>query len=263
MNTLSDKLEGILDPSSRDSEVLSQIDPDKLPRHIAVIMDGNGRWAKQRRLPRVAGHRAGIKSVRAILETAARLSIEILTLYAFSAENWKRPASEVDTLMTLLREYLRRELPVIGKNDIRFTAIGRLDDLPSSVQEELRFAEKETRNNQGTLLLVALNYSGRLELVDAVNRLLKDRTPYPIVEEDIDQALYTSGLPDPDLLIRTSGEMRVSNFLLWQIAYAEMYVTDVMWPDFRTSHLLEAILEFQRRERRYGGVRSSSFQSTT
>ena len=262
MNSLFSKFEGVFDPSSREAELLSRIDPTKLPRHIAVIMDGNGRWAKQRNLPRVAGHRAGISSVRTIVETAARLSIPVLTLYAFSAENWKRPRDEVNTLMALLKEYLRKELSTIHQNDIRFKAIGRIDELPSSVQKELKFAEEETRNNRGTRMVVALNYSGRLELVDAVNHLLKNRTRYPISEEDIENSLYTGGLPEPDLLIRTSGEMRVSNFLLWQIAYAEIYVTEVLWPDFRGIHLLEAVLEFQRRERRYGGIRSPSFQST-
>jgi undecaprenyl diphosphate synthase len=211
--------------------------------------------------PAISRHRAGINAVRAVVETAARLPISVLTLYAFSAENWKRPRSEVTTLMNLLKEYIRKELSTIHKNDIRFLTIGRIDELPDSVQKELRLAEEETRENRGTKMVVALNYSGHLELVDAFNQLLKDGVSYPISEEEIEKNLYTVGLPDPDLMIRTSGELRVSNFLLWQIAYAEIYVTEVLWPDFRGIHLLEAILEFQQRERRYGGIRFASFHS--
>ncbi len=261
MNGLVKKFETVFDPSSPEAKLLERIDSSKLPRHIAVIMDGNGRWAKQRKLPRVAGHRAGIDAVRAVVETAARLPISVLTLYAFSAENWKRPRSEVSMLMKLLKEYIRKELSTIHKNDIRFLTIGRIDELPRSVQKELRLAEKETRGNRGTKMVVALNYSGRLELVDAFNQLLKEGVPYPISEDNIEKSLYTVGLPEPDLMIRTSGEMRVSNFLLWQIAYAEIYVTDMLWPDFREIHLLEAVLEFQQRERRYGGIRFASFHS--
>ncbi len=261
MNGLVKKFESVFDPSSPEAQLLEQIDSDKLPRHIAVIMDGNGRWAKQRKLPRVAGHRAGINAVRAVVETAARLPVSVLTLYAFSAENWKRPRSEVTTLMSLLKEYIRKELSTIHQNDIRFLTIGRIDELPDSVQKELRLAEEETRGNRGTKMVVALNYSGHLELVDAFNQLLKDGVPYPISEEDVEKNLYTVGLPDPDLMIRTSGEMRVSNFLLWQIAYAEIYVTEMLWPDFRGIHLLEAVLEFQQRERRYGGIRFASLHN--
>lgn len=261
MNSLVKKFEPIFDPSSPEAQLLERIDSDKLPRHIAVIMDGNGRWAKQRKLPRVAGHRAGIEAVRAVVETAARLPISVLTLYAFSAENWKRPRSEVSTLMKLLKEYIRKELSTIHENDIRFLTVGRIDELPDSVQKELRLAEEETRENKGTKMVVALNYSGRLELVDAFNKLLQDGVADPISEDNIEKSLYTVGLPDPDLMIRTSGEMRVSNFLLWQIAYAEIYVTEVLWPDFRGIHLLEAVLEFQQRERRYGGIRFASFHS--
>ncbi len=261
MNVLVKKFKAIFDPSSPEAEILERIDSNKLPRHIAVIMDGNGRWAKQRKLPRVAGHRAGINAVRAVVEAAARLPISVLTLYAFSAENWKRPRSEVSTLMNLLKDYIRKELSTIQKNGIRFLTIGRIDELPDSVQKELRLAEEATRDNKGTKMVVALNYSGRLELVDAFNQLLKEEVPYPISEDTIEKRLYTVGLPEPDLMIRTSGEMRVSNFLLWQIAYAEIYVTEVLWPDFREIHLLEAILEFQQRERRYGGIRFTSFQN--
>ncbi len=261
MNRLVKKFKSIFDPSSPEAELLERIDSNNLPRHIAVIMDGNGRWAKQRKLPRVAGHRAGIKAVRAVVEAAARLPISVLTLYAFSAENWKRPRSEVSTLMNLLKDYIRKELSTIQKNGIRFLTIGRIDELPRSVQKELRIAEEETRDNKGTKMVVALNYSGRLELVDAFNQLLKEGVPYPIGEDHIEKSLYTVGLPEPDLMIRTSGEMRVSNFLLWQIAYAEIYVTEVLWPDFREIHLLEAVLEFQQRERRYGGIRFDSFHN--
>ncbi|MDA2935084.1 isoprenyl transferase [Acidobacteria bacterium AH-259-D05] len=262
MSELVKKFEGIFDSSSPEVELLKHLNSDKLPHHIAVIMDGNGRWAEQRNLPRVAGHRAGIEAVRAVVETAARLSIPVLTLYAFSAENWKRPLSEVRTLMSLLREYIRKELPTIHQNNIRFQTIGRINELPSSVRRELKTAEEETRTNSGTRMIVALNYSGRLELVDAFNHLLENRAHSPISEDDIEKSLYTTGLPEPDLLIRTSGELRVSNFLLWQIAYAEIYVTEVLWPDFRGIHLLEAVVEFQRRERRYGGIRFASLQST-
>ena len=261
MNGLVKKFEEVFDPSSPEAELLERIDPNKLPRHIAVIMDGNGRWAKQRKLPRAAGHRAGIKAVRAVVETAARLSVPVLTLYAFSAENWKRPHNEVSMLMKLLKEYIRKELRTIHQNDIRFLPIGRIDELPATVQKELRLAAEETKSNKGTKMVVALNYSGRLELVDAFNHLLKSGASYPLSEDDIENSLYTVGLPEPDLMIRTSGEMRVSNFLLWQIAYAEIYVTEVLWPDFRGLHLLEAILEFQKRERRYGGLRFSSLHS--
>ena len=244
-------------PGTAEADLLKAIDPKRLPRHVAVIMDGNGRWARERRLPRVAGHRAGIESVREIIETSARLGLEVLTLYAFSVENWKRPQSEVRTLMSLLKEYVRRELNRLAEANIRFLAIGRVDELAPSVRHELDRAMSRTAGNTGMLLNVALNYGGRAELVDGFNRLLAQRNGDrgPITEEVISGALYTAGIPDPDLLIRTSGEMRVSNFLLWQIAYSEIYVTPTYWPDFRRRHLLEAILDYQRRERRYGGIR--------
>ena len=211
-----------------------------------------------RKLPRVAGHRAGIESVREIVESSARLGLEVLTLYAFSVENWKRPHSEVRTLMNLLKEYIRLELNNVHKNNIRFQAIGRIQDLEESVRTELYRAMDATKENTGMLLNVALNYSGRAEIVDTFNRLFlevkQNGHKPPISEELISQFLYTSGIPDPDLLIRTSGEMRISNFLLWQIAYSEIYITPTYWPDFRRKHLLEAILEYQQRDRRYGGV---------
>ena len=252
------ELEGFAKPGSQEADLLKQIDRNRLPKHVAVIMDGNGRWAGMRKLPRVAGHRAGIESVRDIVESSARLGLEVLTLYAFSVENWKRPRREVRTLMNLLKEYIRLELKSVHKNNIRFQAIGRIQELDESVRIELQRAMQTTKGNTGMLLNVALNYSGRAELVDTFNRLFREfkqngHKP-PISEELISQSLYTSGIPDPDLLIRTSGEMRISNFLLWQIAYSEIYITPTFWPDFRRKHLLEAILEYQRRDRRYGGI---------
>jgi len=252
------ELEDFAKPGTPEADLLKQIDKKRLPKHIAVIMDGNGRWAGMRKLPRVAGHRAGIESVREIVESSARLGLEVLTLYAFSVENWKRPHSEVRTLMNLLKEYIRLELNNVHKNNIRFQAIGRIQDLEESVRTELYRAMDATKENTGMLLNVALNYSGRAEIVDTFNRLFlevkQNGHKPPVSEELISQFLYTSGIPDPDLLIRTSGEMRISNFLLWQIAYSEIYITPTYWPDFRRKHLLEAILEYQRRERRYGGI---------
>ncbi len=252
------ELDGLARPGTVEAGLLRKIDQTRLPRHVAVIMDGNGRWAGARSLPRVAGHRAGIESVREIVEISARLGLEILTLYAFSVENWKRPRSEVRTLWNLLKQYVRRELKNIHRNNIRFQTIGRTQLLEESVRLELDRATRTTASNTGMLLNVALNYSGRAELVDTFNRLLAEygRNGHrnPVNEETISSRLYTAGLPDPDLLIRTSGEMRISNFLLWQIAYSEIYITSTFWPDFRRRHLFEAIVEFQSRERRYGGI---------
>jgi undecaprenyl diphosphate synthase len=249
-----------LKPSDLAEErLLLELDADRLPQHIAVIMDGNGRWAQRRHLPRVAGHRAGVQSARTVIETCARLGIPALTLYAFSMENWRRPKAEIDFLMRLLREYLRKELPTIHRNNIRMLVIGRSDQLPQEVRADIDRAMELTAGNTGMKLAVALNYGGRAELVDAFNRIL-DRVRNNglanacVDEELISQHLYTAGLPDPDLLIRTSGEMRVSNFLLWQIAYAEIYVTETLWPDFSRAQLYEALLDFQKRERRYGGL---------
>lgn len=256
-------LSKLAEPGSIEETLLEKIDLTRLPRHVAVIMDGNGRWAKARSLHRVEGHRAGIASVREIVETGARLELGVMTLYAFSVENWKRPRYEVATLMMLLKEYLRKELATLMENDIRFVPIGRIDGLDPSVQRELRYAEQQTAQNTGLLFQIALNYSGRAEIVDTVNRimsLLRDREMSDAaIDEDFFSAhLYTANVHDPDLLIRTSGELRVSNFLLWQIAYAEIHVTKVLWPDFRRKHLFEAIIDFQARERRYGGVDESS-----
>src|SRR3989441_2013933 len=245
--------------ANRGAELLDQIDGAALPAHIAIIMDGNGRWARKRGLPRVAGHRAGINAVREVVEGSAELGIPVLTLYAFSVENWKRPRSEVTTLMQLLKEYLNKELANIHKNNIRFRTIGRTDELDASVQAELDKGIATTSSNTGMIFNVALNYGGRAEIVDAVNRLLRNggraaAANGGISEKDFAQYLYTAGQPDPDLVIRTSGELRVSNFLLWQIAYAEIWVTDTLWPDFGKRHLYEAIIAFQKRERRYGGL---------
>jgi len=244
-------------PGHADEAVARQVNFERLPRHVAIIMDGNGRWAAQRHLPRVEGHRAGIDSVRDTVETAARLGIQVLTLYAFSVENWKRPAAEISTLMMLLKRYLRLELTTLLKNDIRFRVIGRQDDLARDVQEELNTAMERTASDRGMLFNIALNYGGRAEIVDAVRRAIASGVrPEDLDERTFGNLLYTAGQPDPDLLIRTSGEMRVSNFLLWQIAYSEIYVTETLWPDFRRGHLLEAVLAYQKRERRYGGITS-------
>jgi undecaprenyl diphosphate synthase len=249
-----------LTPADSDRELALTLDPARLPEHIAIIMDGNGRWANRRSLPRVAGHKAGIGPVRSTVESCARLGVKVLTLYAFSVENWKRPRAEVETLWRLLRFYLRRELPDLQKNDIRLEAIGRLDALPAQVRAELEAVVEATARNRGLLVNLAINYGGRAELVDAVNAILdgarRDGTlsTMRLDEEMISANLYTSRAPDPDLLIRTSGEMRISNFLLWQIAYAELYITDTLWPDFGRTDLLKAILDFQKRNRRFGGL---------
>jgi undecaprenyl diphosphate synthase len=255
---LQDLLEVV--PLGTDEEdLLRVIDFTRLPRHVAVIMDGNGRWAQLRNKNRVEGHRAGIDAVRDTVETAARLGIEVLTLYAFSIENWKRPESEVSVLMGLLKHYLRSELDTLLKNNIRFRVVGRGDELAPDIREELARAEERSASDTGLQFNIALNYGGRAEITDAVRRLFADllrdgRSPDAIDEPAISARLYTAGQPDPDLLIRTSGELRVSNFLLWQIAYSEIWVTDVLWPDFRRRHLLQAIADFQKRERRYGGI---------
>lgn len=254
------KASELLEAANREeAELLEKIDSRQLPEHLAVIMDGNGRWAQRRHLPRVAGHRAGVKAAREIIETCARLKLPCLTLYAFSLENWRRPQAEVDFLMRLLREYLKRELPSIHKNNIRLLIIGRSEQLPEAVRKDIQSAMGLTAKNTGMKLVVALNYGGRAELVDAFNTILQQvrsngMAAFEADEQTISEHLYTAGLPDPDLLIRTSGEMRVSNFLLWQIAYAEIYVTETLWPDFSRARLLQALVDFQKRERRYGGL---------
>ena len=239
------------------AHLLAQIDLDRLPQHIAVIMDGNGRWAKKRRLPRIAGHRAGIRAVRQVVEACARLGVPYLTLYAFSIENWKRPHTEVRLLMGLLREYLKKEIKTLNEQNIRLGVIGRIGELPKAVQGDLQVALDKSRDNNGLRLTLALNYGARAELVDAVRDLTARLARHPdlkIDEASLGQCLYTGGMPDPDLLIRTSGELRLSNFLLWQVAYAEIWVTDTLWPDFTQNHLFQAIIDYQKRERRYGGL---------
>lgn len=248
-----------LPPGSRDADLASHIDPERLPAHVAIIMDGNGRWAGQRHLPRVEGHRAGTRAVREVIETGARLGLRVLTLYAFSVENWKRPAAEVATLMALLKRYLRSELETLTANNIRFQVIGRIEELSADVRRELAAGIERTRGNTGMVLNIALNYGGRAEIVDAVRQAMLDGLdPRTLDEAGLARYLYTAGQPDPDLLIRTSGEMRVSNFLLWQIAYSEIHVTDTLWPDFRRTDLFEAILDYQKRERRFGGIAPAS-----
>jgi undecaprenyl diphosphate synthase len=246
-------------PGTPERDLLERVDMSKLPRHIAVIMDGNGRWAKSRGLPRIEGHRTAVASVSEILEVCARLGIEVLTLYAFSVENWKRPRAEVHALMRLLIEYIRKELHTLHSHNIRLRVIGRLQDLNPTVQKEISRAVELTRNNTGTLLNVALNYGGRTEMVDAVKRIAGAVLERQLKIEEIDETvignhLYTSGLPDPDLMIRTSGEMRISNFLLWQLAYSELWMTPTLWPDFRRLDLFQALIDYQKRERRFGDV---------
>ncbi len=244
---------------AEDQGLIEKLDKAKLPRHVAIIMDGNRRWAKARGLPQVFGHRQGVKSVREVIRTCVDIEIEILTLYAFSAENWKRPRIEVRALMRLLREFLRKESANLNKKGVKVWAIGRLGGLPAGVQEALENAMKTTAKNEGLLLNLALNYGGRSEIVDAVRGVLSDvqrgiRKLEEVNEETFREYLYTSGLPDPDLLIRTSGEYRISNFLLYQLSYSEIWTTPVYWPDFRRKDFLEALLDYQGRERRFGAV---------
>jgi undecaprenyl diphosphate synthase len=232
-------------------------DKERLPRHVAIIMDGNGRWATQRGLTRVAGHRRGKDSVKEVVETARRLGIPYLSLYAFSSENWQRPKDEVSALMRFLRHYLVTEMKRMMRNGIRLLAIGNLRRLPREVQNALRDAVERTKQNTGMTVVLAVSYGGREELTDAMRLIARRVRRGELEPEDVDQSLVasylgTAGIPDPDLLIRTSGEMRISNFLLWQIAYTEIYVTETLWPDFREREFLDAIGHFQRRERRFG-----------
>ena len=248
----------VLAPGAEEDRLARAIDPGRLPAHVAIIMDGNGRWARRRGRPRVAGHSAGMGAVRVAIETWARMGLKALTLFAFSVENWKRPRAEVEMLWRLMRSYLRSELPEIHRQGIRLHAIGRLDALPAQVRAGLEEALAQTAGNRGLQVNLAINYGGRAEIVDAVKALVEEarRREIDIDEAAIAARLYTAGIPDPDLLIRTSGEMRVSNFLLWQIAYAELYVTETLWPDFTRAELLRAILDYQKRDRRFGGVAS-------
>ncbi len=258
VNTMQ-PLDEIAAPGTDEREVLDLLDLDALPRHVAIIMDGNGRWALARNLPRVEGHRAGIGAVRETVEVIAQLGIPVLTLYAFSTENWKRPRHEVLTLMALLKEYINRELADFNRNNLRLRPIGRLDQLDSSVQSALRRAVDETRDNTGSLVQIALNYSGRQELTDVVRTAAEEAAAGRLDSQSIDEAwiagrLTTRGIPDPDLMIRTSGEQRISNFLLWQLAYSEIYFAPVLWPDFNKCELFQALHEYQNRERRFGGL---------
>lgn len=257
----------ILKPESKEADLLASLDTERLPRHIAVIMDGNGRWAKRRGKPRIFGHRAGADSVKSIVDTCARLEIKAVTLYAFSTENWKRPKTEVIGLMSMLKRYLRSELEDVNRNNIRFQAIGNISGLSEDVQKEIAFAMDKTSENTGTVLSVALNYGGRSEIIDACKKAVSEilasgREIDSLSEVDIERNLYTHGLPDVDLLIRTSGELRISNFLLWQLAYSEIYVTPTLFPDFRRPDIFEAVREYQKRDRRFGDV-SSTARATT
>lgn len=249
----------IVKPDSEEARLLAAIDFARLPEHVAVIMDGNGRWAKRRGEQRVFGHKAGVESVRAIVDTSARLNLKAVTLYAFSTENWKRPKLEITALMQMLKHYIRSEIAEINRQNIKFQAIGKIEELDKSVRREIAAATEKTRNNGGTILSIALNYGGRVEIVEAAklavkNLLQNGKSVEDLTENDIEQNLYTRGLPEVDLMIRTSGEFRISNFLLWQIAYSEIYVTETLFPDFRRREIFEAILDFQKRERRFGGV---------
>jgi undecaprenyl diphosphate synthase len=253
---------GVIKSNSREAKLLAAIDLERLPGHIAVIMDGNGRWAKLRGKPRISGHREGSESVKAIIDTCARLGIHAVTLYAFSTENWKRPKAEISGLMSMLKRVLRRELKEVHRNNIRFQAIGDLAGLAEDVQDEIAAAAAFTSGNTGMVMTVALNYGGRAEIVRAAKLAYADIEHRNdvidhLTEADIERNLYTWNLPDVDLLIRTSGEMRISNFLLWQIAYAEIVVTPTLFPDFRRPEIFETIIEFQKRDRRFGDTKSS------
>jgi len=250
---------GIVKPNSTEAKLLASIDLARLPRHIAVIMDGNGRWAKLRGQPRIFGHRAGADSVRAIIDTCRRLGIEAVTLYAFSTENWKRPRTEIRGLMQMLKRYIRKDVKEVHEHGIRFQTIGDLAALPPDVQSEIASAKKMTANNDGMVMNIALNYGSRAEIVRAAGLAAADvlkrgEKVTELSESDVERNLYTHGLPAVDLLIRTSGELRISNFLLWQLAYSEIYVTPVLFPDFRRKEIFDAIVDFQTRERRYGGI---------
>ncbi|MDK2970469.1 MAG: undecaprenyl diphosphate synthase [Candidatus Sumerlaeota bacterium] len=252
----------LLEPVTPDEQaVFERLDLQRLPRHVAVIMDGNGRWARQRSLPeRIDGHRAGIDAVRAATRTAAQLRLDALTLYSFSTENWSRPKTEVTALMSLLETFLIKEIPELNDNNIRLVASGQIEDLPKSARNKLAHTMEATASNTGLVLNLALSYGGRQEIVLAVRRAMQEAaegrtSPEEMTAERFGSYLYHPELGDPELLLRTSGEMRVSNFLLWQIAYTEFVYLPVLWPDFRRVHFLEAIAEYQHRDRRFGGVR--------
>jgi undecaprenyl diphosphate synthase len=249
-----------------DPDLLLKIDKGRLPRHIAIVMDGNGRWAQRRMLPRNAGHQAGVTTVDEVVTTARRLEIPCLTLYALSTENWSRPQREIRTLMSILRIYLRKELKRMVRENIRFNTIGRTIDLPAAIQELLHETVQDTKDNDGMIFTLALSYGSRLEIVEAARRIAQAVRDGELAIEDITTTtfgnyLYTAGLPDPDLLIRTGGELRLSNFLLWQTSYTELYFTEVLWPDFRGNDLLRSIFEYQQRERRFGLTREQLLRS--
>ena len=254
--SMKKSLKDFIKPGSEEDSLVNQIDFSHLPSHVAVIMDGNGRWAKKKNLPRIEGHRAGAKSVREIVETSAHLGIKFLTLYAFSKENWKRPQKEIKTLWRLLEDYLKKEDKNLVDNQFRLRVIGRRENIPVHVRTELERVEDLTKNSDRLTIILALNYGGRDEIVDAVKRIAKDKDfdIESLDEEKFSDYLYTNHIPDPDLLIRTSGELRVSNFLLWQIAYSEIWITPVYWPDFRKKQMLQALIEYQKRERRFGDI---------
>jgi len=250
-----DTLEGYIKPGTVEAELVGQIDFSRLPVHVAIIMDGNGRWARQRSLPRTEGHKAGSESVKEAVEAAARLGIKYLTLYAFSKENWKRPEDEVNTLWSLLRKYLAEESRVLEENDLRLKVIGDRSGIPYLVRRELARVERQTRNNRRMTVVLALNYGGRQEIIRAIRKMVRRKGRLDEIDENLlARYLDTAGIPEPDLLIRTSGEMRLSNFLLWQCAYTELWVTPVLWPDFRRKDLFQAVLDYQKRQRRFGGV---------
>jgi undecaprenyl diphosphate synthase len=246
--------------SRKQAELFAKLDPERLPKHIALIMDGNGRWARRRHLPRIAGHRQGVAAVRDVITLASRINLNAMTLYAFSAENWKRPKTETSFQMALLRTYLKHDVPLMNEHNIRLRYIGRIHELPEAVQERMAWATEQTSKNTGMIMTLALNYGARAELIDAFRSIVRAAAnngglaDLKIDEELVSRHMYAADLPDPDLVIRTSGEMRLSNFLLWQLAYTEIYVTQTLWPDFDGNHLLEALEDFQKRERRYGNV---------
>jgi undecaprenyl diphosphate synthase len=253
---MHENLKDYIEPGSEEETLCDNLDFVRLPRHIAVIMDGNGRWAKQRNLPREEGHRAGAKAVQEVVEICARMGIEFLTLYAFSKENWKRPKAEIAMLWKLLENYLKKENKILIKNQLCLKIIGQRDALPATVRRELRRVENLTKDFKRMTIVLALNYGGRAEIVEAVKNIYKDNSSdvESLDEKKFAKYLFTSDIPDPDLLIRTSGEMRISNFLLWQIAYSEIWITREYWPDFRKKHLLQALVDFQKRERRFGDI---------
>lgn len=261
IEAMFEDLKDFVKPDSEEESLAKQIDFARLPRHIAVIMDGNGRWARKRRLPRIEGHRAGAKSVQDVVETCARIGIKFLTLYAFSKENWKRPKKEIATLWKLLEDYLKREDKVLVKNRFCLKAIGQMEAIPVPVRNELERVMDLTKGNDRMTIILALNYGGRAEIIDAVKKVAsnKEFDVDSLNEKSFSKYLYTDQIPDPDLLIRTSGELRISNFLLWQIAYSEIWITPELWPDFRKKHVLQAVVDYQKRERRFGGIQPHEY----